>query len=92
MVPAGEERAGTTADVLRLATLGSAGIVGVADRTGSIAAGKDADVVLLDGNPLDDMSAVRRAVTVVKGDYLYRPDELYPAAGVTPFVASIPAR
>jgi imidazolonepropionase-like amidohydrolase len=79
------------ADVLRLATLESADIAGVAGRSGSVSVGKDADLVLLDGNPLEDMSAIRRAVTVVKGEWLYRPAELYPAVGVTKFVDSLPA-
>jgi imidazolonepropionase-like amidohydrolase len=49
---------------------------------GSIEAGKAADLVLLDGNPLEDISAVRRGVLVMKGNALYRPDELYRAVGV----------
>jgi hypothetical protein len=76
------------AAVLKMATLDSARIVGVDDHKGSIAVGKDADLVLLDGNPLQDMSAVRRATLVMKGDTVYRPDELYRAVGVTPFVES----
>lgn len=76
------------AAVLRMATLDSARVTGVDDRTGSIAVGKDADLVLLDGNPLEDISAVRRATLVLKGDTVYRPDELYRAVGVEPFVPS----
>ncbi len=79
----------STADVLRIATLDSAGVVGADATKGSIEVGKDADLVLLDGNPLDDISAVRRAVFVMKGNTWYRPDELYKAVGVTPTVASV---
>lgn len=50
--------------------------------------GKDADLVLLDGKPLEDIGAVRRAMLVLKGDTLCWPDELYRAVGVAPFVAS----
>lgn len=78
------------AAVLRMATLDSAAVVGASNRTGSITIGKDADLVLLDGNPLEDMSSVRRALTVIKGGYLYRPDDLYRAVGVKPFVESLP--
>ena len=78
-----------TADVLRMATLDSAQLVGAGDRTGSIEAGKAADLVLLDGNPLEDISAVRRAVLVLKGATAYRPDRLYRAVGVQPFVDSL---
>lgn len=77
------------ADVLRIATLDSARVIGVDDRTGSIASGKDADLMLLTGNPLQDVSAVRQAVLVMKGDTLYRPDELYKSVGVKPFVDSL---
>jgi hypothetical protein len=45
--------------------------------------------VLIDGNPLEDISAVRRATLVMKGDTIYRPDVLYRAASVNPFVASV---
>jgi hypothetical protein len=78
------------AAVLRMATLDSARIVGREEQTGTIAVGKDADLILLDGNPLEDMSAVRRVALVLKGRQLFRPDELYKAVGIEPFVASVP--
>ena len=77
------------ADVLRIATLDSARVTGVADRKGSIEIDKDADLVLVDGNPFEDISAVRRAVLVMKGDTLFRPEDLYRAIGIEPFVPSI---
>jgi len=77
------------AAVLRIATLDSARVVGVEHKTGSITVGKDADLVLLDGNPLQDISAVRRATLVMKGKTTYRPDLLYQASGVKPFVTSV---
>lgn len=73
------------ADVLRLATLGSARVAGVAVETGSIAPGKRADFVLLAGNPLEDISAVRRPVAVFKGDRWFDPALLYEAVGIRPF-------
>ena len=75
-------------EVLRIASLDSARIVGVDDRTGSIRVGKESDLILLDGDPLEDMSAIRRATLVVKGNTVYKPDELYKAVGVKPFLAS----
>jgi hypothetical protein len=77
------------AAVLKIATLDSAKVLGVDDETGSIEAGKAADLVLLDGNPLEDISAVRRGVLVMKGGTLYRPSDLYSAAGVEPFLDSV---
>jgi len=82
----------SNADVLRIATLDSARVTGVDASKGSIEVGKDSDLVLLDANPLDDISAVRRAVLVMKGSTLYRPDELYSAVGVRPFVDSAEIR
>ena len=72
------------AAVLRIATLESAAVVGVSDQVGSIEAGKVADLVLLEGNPLQDISSVRRGVLVMKGNTLYKPGELYRAVGVKP--------
>jgi hypothetical protein len=79
----------STADVLKIATLDSARITGVADRKGSIEIGKDADLLLIEGNPFEDISAIRRAVLVMKGDTLYRPEDLYRAIGIKPFLPSI---
>jgi hypothetical protein len=76
------------AAVLKMATLDSARVVGVDDLTGSIAVGKASDMVLVEGNPFEDISAIRRATLVMKGDTLYRPEELYPAVGVKPFLPS----
>jgi imidazolonepropionase-like amidohydrolase len=76
------------AAVLKMATLDSAGLVGAADSTGSIEVGKQADLVLLDGNPLEDISAIRRGTLVMKGDTLYQPSALYQAVGVKPFLES----
>ena len=36
-------------------------------KSGSIAPGKDADVILVDGDPLARMSDIRNVVTVIKG-------------------------
>jgi imidazolonepropionase-like amidohydrolase len=43
---------------LRAVTLTPAEILGVADRIGSLQIGKDADIVILDGHPLDSFSRV----------------------------------
>lgn len=53
-------------DAIRVATLNGATYLGIADRTGSIAVGKDADLVVLDGNPLTDMAAITRMELVFK--------------------------
>jgi imidazolonepropionase-like amidohydrolase len=55
-------------------------------QTGSITIGKNADLVLLQGNPLEDISAVRRAELVITRGRLYKPAELFAAVGVKPFL------
>lgn len=42
------------------------------DRIGSIAPGLEADIIALDGDPLKDMTAVRRVVFVMKGGIVYK--------------------
>lgn len=42
------------------------------DRIGSIAPGYDADVIALDGDPLKDITAVRRVNFVMKGGVVYK--------------------
>ena len=45
---------------LHTATLGNAGILGLADETGSLEAGKSADLIVCEENPLEDLSRLRR--------------------------------
>lgn len=42
------------------------------DQVGSIAPGLQADIIALDGNPLKDITAVRRVVFVMKGGVVYK--------------------
>lgn len=46
--------------------------LGMADQIGSIAPGLQADIIALDGNPLSDITAVRRVVFVMKGGGVYK--------------------
>jgi imidazolonepropionase-like amidohydrolase len=63
----------TPLDALRTATLTPARYMNVADSLGSIRAGKLADLVLLDANPLTDISNTERISGVVSnGRYLDR--------------------
>jgi imidazolonepropionase-like amidohydrolase len=45
--------------------------LGLQDRIGSIAPGLDADIIALDGDPLKDITAVRRVVFVMKHGVVY---------------------
>ena len=58
---------------LRTATLDPARVLGVADALGTVEEGKLADLVLLDANPLEDVTNTREiAAVVVDGRYLDR--------------------
>ena len=73
----------TPAEALKAATIVPAHMVGADKRTGSIAVGKEADMVLVDGDVSTDLGALRRVVTVVSDGYVMDGDELRKAAGFT---------
>ncbi len=52
-------------------TINPAQIMGVSDRVGSIEPGKDADIVIFDGNPLKDISC-KVVCTIVDGEIAYK--------------------
>jgi imidazolonepropionase-like amidohydrolase len=83
-------RAGMTpAQALQTATSNAARVAGVAARAGSIERGKDADLLLVDGDPTRDVTTLRRARLVIQGDKAYAPADLYTAMGVKPFVPAL---
>jgi imidazolonepropionase-like amidohydrolase len=49
-----------------------AAAMGLAGQLGSIAPGFEADIIALDGDPLKDITAVRRVVFVMKGGVVYK--------------------
>lgn len=79
----------SNADVLKLATLGSAKVVGNEANVGSITEGKQADLVFVEGNPLEDIGELRQVALVIKEQRIYKPSEIYQAIGVKPFTAPI---
>jgi imidazolonepropionase-like amidohydrolase len=60
---------------LRALTINPARIVGIDDRLGSIEAGKDADLVIWSGDPLDVLSRVERALVAGVQVYAYEDGE-----------------
>ena len=71
----------THAEALQSATIVPARMVKADKRTGSIAVGKEADMVLVDGDVSTDLGALRRVVTVVSDGYVMDGDALRKAAG-----------
>jgi imidazolonepropionase-like amidohydrolase/Zn-dependent protease len=55
----------TPMEAIQAATARSADVLGISKRTGSIRPGLEADLVVLDGNPLENVKAVTRVVLVV---------------------------
>jgi hypothetical protein len=71
-------------EVLRIATLGAARVMKLDGELGTIAPGKLADLILVDGDPTRNISDIRRATLVVKDGVIYDPAKLYRAIGVKP--------
>ena len=63
-------------DVLKAATINGAMALGVADRLGSLESGKSADLLVVKGNPLDDIKAARNIRFVMKAGQIHNPEEL----------------
>lgn len=64
------------AAALRTATVNAARALGVEDELGTIEVGKLADLVVLTGDPLDDIRNTRDPRLVIKGGEIYDPGEL----------------
>lgn len=71
----------TPGEALQSATLVPARLVGADRDTGSIAVGKQADLVLVDGDASRDIGAMRRTMWVMSDGALMNADELRQAAG-----------
>src|SRR5206468_6903120 len=64
-------------EAIRIATLNGAIYLGRADRIGSLAVGKQADIVLLDGDLSRDIRAIERPVIVFKNGIGYDSEAIY---------------
>jgi imidazolonepropionase-like amidohydrolase len=56
----------TPVEAIRIATLNGATYLGLQDRIGSIAAGKDADLLIVGGNPATKISDIENVILVFK--------------------------
>ncbi len=67
----------TPSEAIHIATQNGATFLGVADRVGSIAAGKQADLVLLDGDLAKDIATIERPEVVFKAGVGYDSNAIY---------------
>jgi cytosine/adenosine deaminase-related metal-dependent hydrolase len=81
-MPAGE--------VLRIATWNGAKYSRTLADRGSIEVGKLADLVLVDGDPVKDITALKRIALVVTQGRSIDPSAVYGELGIKPFVAEVP--
>ncbi|MEN8145859.1 MAG: amidohydrolase family protein [Gemmatimonadota bacterium] len=68
----------TPLEVLEMATLGAAEALGIDGSLGTLDPGKLADLVILDANPLEDVTNTRTIWRVMKDGWLFDPAELQP--------------
>jgi Amidohydrolase family len=80
-----EVRAGIPpAKALQIATFNAARLLKWERELGSIAPGKQADFVLVEGNPAEHISDIRRCRLVMKNGVLFKSADVYSAVGVKP--------
>jgi imidazolonepropionase-like amidohydrolase len=72
-------------EVLRMATLVPAQVLGVAgpSQRGFIAPGRQADMVLIDGDPSRNIGDIRHVWRTIKGGHVYDPAALEQAMGMS---------
>jgi imidazolonepropionase-like amidohydrolase len=73
----------TPAQALQAATIAPARLVGAGDATGSVTVGKEADLVLVDGDPESRIGDMRKTLWVMSDGALMNADELRDVAGFT---------
>lgn len=73
----------SNAQALQTATIVPAKLVGMGDRLGSVAAGKTADVILVDGDVSQDIGNLRHVRTVFLDGYRLDGDALRSASGMS---------
>jgi len=66
--------------VLKAATLNGANALGVNDKLGSVEVGKLADLIVVKGNPLEDIKVVRDIRVVIKEGIVHNPQALLRSA------------
>ena len=71
----------TPADALQTATIIPARAMNMDKNYGSVEPGKQADIIIVDGNPFQNISEIRKINTVIKDGKIYDPASLHLMAG-----------
>ena len=71
----------TPMQAIQTATITPARVMKLDKQTGSIEAGKQADLVIIDGDPLTHIRDIRKVVTVIKAGQVYDPVQLHRLVG-----------
>ncbi|MDW3193952.1 MAG: amidohydrolase family protein [Cytophagales bacterium] len=74
-----------SAEVLKIATLTAATIANKSEDYGTLEKGKVSDLILIEGNPLENIQDLTRISLVIKGDLMYETRELLEAVSIAYF-------
>ncbi len=74
----------TPMEAIQAATLVPARAMGVENDVGTVTAGKRADILVVEGNPLEDFSTLRNVWLVVAGGRRYQPGPMWESVGFAP--------
>lgn len=74
----------TPMQVIQVATIGSARAMGMDREVGTVEAGKRADLIIVDGNPLQNFADLRKVTRVIANGRVYDPVELWKSVGFRP--------
>jgi imidazolonepropionase-like amidohydrolase len=74
----------TPMQVIQLATSGAAKVMGMDREVGTVEAGKRADLILVQGNPLENFAALRNVTRVITNGRMYGSAALWQSVGFRP--------
>jgi imidazolonepropionase-like amidohydrolase len=70
------EMGASNIDALQAATINGAKVAGIEKQTGSLEAGKKADIIAISGNPLKNIKALKKVKAVMQeGEWIVKPVE-----------------